>query len=497
MKKQMKYILALSFVLITGISCDKALLTPVPQTSIPDATAFDTPERILGNVRSLYSATKAGAFYAGRFTVYGDIRGEDFLNETGNLVTGADVWALNPTGTSTNSVINLWRDAYYAINLCNIAIEGITAKGPTVVPALMSNYIGEARFIRALCYYSLLQLYARPFADGAGSKPGLPLRLTAIKTLGSSDLARSTVAQVYTQIITDLDSAEAKLPLTYTGASAPIIAELNTTRANRNTAIALKTRVYLSMQDYAKVIIEANKIVSAGTTPPFTATTGVPNALQANIATMFTTQYNTTESIFSFPMTAAAGDNPGTQNQLGFYFVRNATNPGSAEYSLNPSGIIGDLVGWPATDARRTSLIFTNAVNGKRFVNKYQLPSPFLDYSPVIRYSEVLLNLAEALARLNAATADPRALALVNAVRQRSDASVIIVAATQAQLIAAVMLERRIEFLGEGLRNNDLMRLLQTIPAKGPVPAKAPTDQGYIWPISATEMSLNKLMIDN
>jgi starch-binding outer membrane protein, SusD/RagB family len=445
----------------------------------------------------LYASTKGGAFYAGRFTVYGDIRGEDFINETGNLVTGADVWSLNPTGTSTNSVINLWAQAYATINLCNIAIEGVTAKGPTVVPALTSNYIGEARFVRALCYYSLLQFYARPFADGAGSKPGLPLRLTAIKTLGSSDLARSTVAQVYAQIITDLDSAEAKLPLAYTGTTA---AELNTTRAHRNTAIALKTRVYLSMQDYAKVILEANKIVTAGTTPPFTAnvgTVGVANALQPSIATVFST-YNTTESILSFPMSAAAGDNPGTQNQLGFYFVRNSTNPGSSEYSLNPSGIIGDA-GWLPGDTRRTGLIFTNAGNGKRFVNKYPLPSPFLDYAPVIRYSEVLLNLAEALARTNAATADPRGLALVNWVRFRSDPSpaAVIAATTQAQLIAAIMLERRIEFLGEGLRNNDLMRLLQTIPAKGSVPAKLPSDQGYIWPISSTELSLNKLMTDN
>jgi hypothetical protein len=53
------------------------------------------------------------------------------------------------------------------------------------------------------------------------------------------------------------------------------------------------------------------------------------------------------------------------------------------------------------------------------------------------------------------------------------------------------------EFLGEGLRNNDLMRLLQTIPAKGSVPAKLPSETGYIWPISADELSLNKLMTDN
>lgn len=490
MKKQIKYIIALGLVLISGVSCKKEYLTAVPQTTVSDVTAFDTPERILGNIRGLYLNTKGGAFYAGRYIVYGDIRGEDFINETGNLVTGADVWALNPTGSSTNSVINLWAQAYFTINLCNVSIEGITAKGPAVVgTTLTNNYLGEARFVRALCYYSLLQFYARPFADGAGSKPGLPLRLTAIKGPGFSDLARSTVAQVYAQILTDLNFAEANLPLTYIGATA---AELNTTRAHRNTAIAFKTRVYLSMQDYANVILEANKIVS--TAGPFTATTGVAHALQPNIATVFTT-YNTTESILSFPMSAAAGDNPGTQNQLGFYFVRNLTNLGSAEYSLNPLGIIADPA-WGTADVRKTSLVFTNVVNSKKFVAKYQLPSPFLDYAPVMRYSEVLLNLAEALARSNAAV-DARALALLNAVRQRSDPSVIITAATQTALINAILLERRIEFLGEGLRNNDLMRLLQTIPAKGSVPAKAPSDQGYIWPISANELSLNKLMTDN
>lgn len=56
--------------------------------------------------------------------------------------------------------------------------------------------------------------------------------------------------------------------------------------------------------------------------------------------------------------------------------------------------------------------------------------------------------------------------------RQRSDATATITAATQQQLIDAILLERLIEFLGEGLRNNDLMRLLQTIPAKGAASTK-------------------------
>ena len=488
MKNKIKYIISFCFCSMLTMSCDKDLLIPIPQTSITDITSFDTPERVLNQARSMYQALKNGNFYGGRYIAYGDIRGEDFINETTNVVTGFDVWNLNPTGTSTNSVQNLWAQAYYTINLCNLFIDGMAAKGSAVVGAALSaNYLGEAKLVRALSYYSLLQLYARPYADGNGSKPGLPLRLTGIKGSGSSDLARSSVAAVYTQILSDLDYAETNLPLVNA------TAELNTTRAHRNTAIALKTRVYLSMQNYTGVITEANKIV-VGLVAPFSATTGVIHALQPSITTVFTT-YNTTESIFSLPMTATSGDNPGTQNSLASYYVRSGTALGSAEYSLNASGILANA-NWGAADVRRTALVYLNVATGKKFSSKYQVASPYTDYPPVIRYSEVLLNLAEALARTNS-TVNAKALALVKAVRSRSDASAIVVATTQPDLINAIMLERRIEFLGEGLRNNDLMRLMETIPAKGSVSAKNSTETGYIWPISSNELSLNRLMTDN
>jgi len=482
MKKQIKYMF-LGVVIIFITSCKREYLDPVPQTSIVDITAFDTPARILNQVNSLYQGFKSGTFMGGRGQIAGDIRGEDFINETTNLVTGADVWMLNPTGTSQNFVKNLWAQAYFAINLCNLFIDGMAAKGTSVVGAALSNnYLGEARFLRAVSYYMLLQHYARPYADGAGNKPGLPLRLTGIKDPGFSDLARSTVAEVYTQILADLNFAEANLPLTNPGL-------LSTSRAHRNSAIAFKTRVYLTMQNYAAVITEANKIVPA--LPPFVATSGVPHALQADIVNVFRSPYNTTESIFSTSMTTTAGDNPGTQNQLGFYWSRTT---GGGEFSLNATtGIVTDP-GWTAADRRRS---FNAVVSGKLYLNtKYNAPSPFIDWAPVIRWSEVLLNLAEARARTNVGV-DGQALLLLNAVRQRSDPAVILAPATQAALIAAILTERRIEFLGEGLRNIDLMRLLQTIPAKGSAPSKTPADAGYIWPISADEMSLNKLMTDN
>lgn len=485
MKKFKIYIIALNLVIVLFTSCKKDLLSPVPQTVVTDASAFSTAGRIQSQVLSLYGALKGGSFYGGRYVAYGDIRGEDLINETTNLVTGSDVWALNATNSSTNSIVNLWSQAYFTINLCNLFIDGVT--GTTVIPtALANNYIAEAKFIRALSYYSLLQYYARPFADGNGSKPGLPLRLTGIKGSGASDLARSTVAEVYTQVLADLDFAESNLPLTYT------TAVLNTTHAHRNTAIALKTRVYLSMQKYANVVTEANKIVSA--TPPFTSATGVTHVLQADIRNVFKTPYTTSESILSMPMSSTSGDNPGTQNSLAIYFYQTGATVGVAEYSLNPTGIIADA-NWKAADIRRT-LIFTNTGTGKKYVSKYIAPNPWTDFVPVIRYSEVLLNLAEALARTGAGV-DAKAVLLLNAVRQRSDPTTTFVPVTPAELIALILNERRIEFLGEGLRNNDLMRLLQTIPAKGSIAAKAPSENGYIWPISATELSLNKLMTDN
>jgi hypothetical protein len=110
-----------------------------------------------------------------------------------------------------------------------------------------------------------------------------------------------------------------------------------------------------------------------------------------------------------------------------------------------------------------------------------------------------MLNLAEARVRSTNAV-DAQAIALLNAVRQRSDATTTFTSsnfANAAALADAILKERNIEFLGEGLRNNDLTRLLLTIPGKASAPAKAAGDNGYIWPISSNELALNKLMTDN
>ena len=480
------YIIWLGFIVLIS-SCKKdELLNPISDTQISDATSFSTASRIKGQVLGLYSSLKNGQMYAGRVLIYGDIKGEDFLNEGSNLVTGFDVWNLNPTNSSANSVQDLWYRAYYTINSANVFLDGMDAGGSQVVgQPLAENFMAEAKFVRALCYLQLMQFYAKPFAAGAANL-GVPLRLTGLKEAGHSDLVRSSVDEVYKQILKDLNEAESGLPATYSSASDKV------TRAHKNTAIALKSRVYLAMQRYPDVITEANKIVSMNA--PFQAATGENNKLNTNISAVFSS-YTTSESILSMPMSATSGDFPGTQNQLAFYYTPTTAQGGvgNGEYSLNPAGIISNT-GWKIADARRG--LTKVSPNGKTWLMKWKVPSPYTDWVPVIRYSEVMLNLAEALSRTGAGV-DTRAVALLNAVRQRSDATTTFSFTTKEDLTQAILTERRIELLGEGFRNFDLMRLLQTIPAKGIAPSKKPTDDGYIWPLSAVELNLNKLAVDN
>lgn len=64
--------------------------------------------------------------------------------------------------------------------------------------------------------------------------------------------------------------------------------------------------------------------------------------------------------------------------------------------------------------------------------------------------------------------------------------------ATKDELVALILIERRIELLGEGFRTSDIARINTTFPAKGGVGSVAPSADQYIWPISIAELLVNK-----
>lgn len=464
--------------LLTASSCDQEkTLNPAPVTAISGVNAFDTPARILGLVNGIYKAAKSSNFYGGNYYIYQEARGEEFINRTSNTFTAFEAW--NQTlNSGSNFVAGFWEAGYRTINNANILIKGLTDHPKIVDETLNKQYIAEAKFLRALSYYALVTFYARPYNENKGTSAGLPLRLQAEVDNANNDLKRSSVAEVFAQIIKDLNEAEADLPLNYSSAL------LNTTRAHRNTAIALKTRVYLNSSNYEKVIEEAKKIVSTAT--PFAAASGVNHKLQ-NIVEIFTTNYTSTESILSVPQT----DLDNVTGQPSFPYVFNA----NAEYNLNPTGIWGDTE-WKATDLRRT---FARTASGVQFITKYNKPSPFLDYLPIIRYSEILLNYAEAAARTNDLT---KSVELLKAVRNRSDANYVFpvtAVSTQTSLVNTILNERRIELIGEGFRSNDLVRNLLPLPAKASstltAPEVKPSQENYILPLPNIEIVTNKLLL--
>lgn len=113
---------------------------------------------------------------------------------------------------------------------------------------------------------------------------------------------------------------------------------------------------------------------------------------------------------------------------------------------------------------------------GTKFTKKYKDAVNKTDASPIIRYAEVALNMAEAYARQNDVV---NGLARLNSVRDRSLVAPAIQSYTAAsfannvELLRAILVERRIEFVMEGrrwpdisrLQNDDLARIVG-VPAK-------------------------------
>jgi starch-binding outer membrane protein, SusD/RagB family len=267
----------------------------------------------------------------------------------------------------------------------------------------------------------------------------------------------------------DLLEAEAKLPI-----NIGTDAFNRTARASKGAARALLSRLYLYKGDYTKAIQYSDAVINMGI-----------YSLNASITTTFSPPYTTNESIFSVSMNG--GDNPNTNNSLGQHY---GSQPGRGDISITSDYIA--LMN-TAVDKRYTTLVKT--VGGLQWSLKY--PGLTTDFVPVLRYAEILLNKAEALARSNTGV-NAAALALVQQVRDRSTGGAI-VATTQAELIAAIIKERRIELAFEGHGIMDLNRWKLDIPvhAGGLVPAQPYGNNYRVLPIPKYDTDKNSTLVQN
>ncbi len=454
-----QYFFSILLFAVTTFSCKK-ILDEKPITSFAEVTAFTTPERVQLAMYGVYDAAQSGFYVGNTIRGYpfgaanisqGDMRGEDMLNQ-------AQFYAFTYEATYSNTSPNngfMWQTLYALINTANLTIEGSnTAAANGVIPAATAKqYEAECRFLRAMAHHELLIHFARPYADGNGSKPGVAFRDFGINGQTTVEKARAigrgTVAENYTKILEDLDFAETNLP-----DIAKDIANTNirTYRASKAAAIALKMRVKLHKQDWNGVITEGAKLVPAA--PPFVSPVG-GWTLTASADGPFTNNLSL-ESIFSIKNDA--NDNPQANGALPNMLGSPALN-GRGLVRVSP--IAYNLAAWRCDDLRRTLLLTQDGRS--YYTTKYRDYVNWSDATPQIRYAEVLLVLAEAEAR-NGAVVNARAVQLLNAVRNRAVTAAanqysVASFATKNSLIKAILDERRIEFLGEGKRWADVHRL--------------------------------------
>ncbi|MDQ2794676.1 MAG: RagB/SusD family nutrient uptake outer membrane protein, partial [Bacteroidota bacterium] len=345
-----------------------------------------------------------------------------------------------------------------------------------VSPALEKQYIAECKFIRALTMWHLVNLFAQPYNFTAdASHPGIVLQVTAPKTSvdafdPSQRLPRASVQAIYIQMIKDLTEAIPDLPTVASATTARTIS--NVGRATSGAGKALLARVYLYKGDYTNAAALAGQVI----TPTVYRLNSSPRDAFYN--------YTTAESIFSVAMNSQ--DNPNTNNAIGQHYGPDRR----ADITVTPYANSTTL---GASDLRRTTLLDIRGAN--IFTAKFYAVD---NWVPIIRYPEVLLTRAEALAQLSA-TPSTEAITLLNQVRSRSTTAIDpTTLTTQTSLINAILEERRLELAFEGFRLYDLLRYKRAIPAHSTVTTPvAASDSRVIFPIPNQDVLLNPLLIQN
>lgn len=501
-------------------ACNSEVVDLSPINKFSDLTAYETAARCELSMIGAYDAAQCGMYinsgngwqrgypFGAASVEQGEMRGEDM-----NLTAAFYDYTYSATyNLSTANNVAMWETSFEAINRYNTIMAGeeIAGKNGVIDETTANQYRGECLFLRALTYHNLMIHYALPVNVEANNNYGLPLYLTAINSpeaiAAALSIGRSSVQETYAQILKDLDEAEDLLP--------DAIATSKISRASKGAAIGLKTRVYLHMRNWAKVVEEAKKLESGRF------------ALENDPATPFTSSANNVESMFSIENSTE--DNPDVNGALGQ--MMSVRDGGRAIITSSPT--VYNSKFWTKDDKRRSLVVYSGNYGSPErrtdeyyFCDKYQDPTTQDAWAPILRYAEVLLNEAEAAARSGN---KELALEKLNQVRNRSLANPATEAykassfADTKSLVEAILWERRIEFHGEGRRWEDIHRLAaDDLCPTGGIPAKIEynnakeqgafvvggelkpewysankkaipyTDKRFLWPIPLNDMLRN------
>lgn len=437
-----------------------------PPLDLTNKEIFADTQHIESNLLGLYGSAKS--IIGLRLFDFNVARGDEFINQSVNNNEAISSYEMTVGQTSADNT-ETWTQLYQTINNVNTFLEGIN-EAKAVAGSNYDKWVAEAKFIRALSYYYLNDLYAQPYLLNKDAK-SVPLRLKSENTTGNNDLRRSTVSEVYGQIEDDLSDANiANLPSSTNSYDA-------VTRASQGAAHVLRQRIYMEQGLWDKAITEGLAIEGYN--------------LESDIANLFASPYITNETIFSFPMSET---NRGSRQSAPAYYFYDGTR-----FVIDfTSGIQSKAAYSLSSDARIAKL--TSKVGTQPISTKFKDSQNYLDWTPVFRYAEVLLNLAESYYQNGD---EPSARKYLSQVRHRSikeaDDVLDINSLSGEALKEAIYNERRAEFIGEGIRSLDIHRRGEDFVKQGGTVKEiriSPSTNGYIWPIPTIERSANKLIDD-
>jgi hypothetical protein len=413
--KKLLYIILPALLIMS--SCKKTL-DQQPQSSLDATTAYTTKQGIEAGLLGVYDGMQQTGYMTLNYLIFTDLYADN-LQWVGTFPTWSQVY--NKTILADNTdIAAIWNAIYATINRANTVI----AAAPHIADPsfLKDRTIGESEVIRATSYFDLIRMFGGgPNGYNQTGGLGVPLRLTPTLTPGDAKaVARSSEAEIYTQILKDLDDAIAKLPNTVAAG-----------RVNKYVAVAMKARVQLYRQQWADAEALSTTVI---TSPNNYALVG-----GASYGTIYTGK-NSSESLWELQYNATDANN------IAFYYYPTSSggrNEVSTTTSLRDAFETGDV---------RKEINYSTVPLAKQL--KYSQVNPGVDDVMMIRLAEVYLTRAEARAMQNNLDG---ALTDLNVIRSRAGLRPS-AAADQAGLLTAIRQERRLELAHEGHRFFDLRR---------------------------------------
>jgi len=447
--KKLRMVPALLLAVALG-ACGDNLLDVLPVDEISEDIAIVDNRSARAALAGAYSSLQSGNLYGGDWILWVDILTDD-VEHTGTYGSWAD-GDLHNFRPQMGSIDGIWTDSYDGINRVNLLIQKVPLI-ESIDPADANDILGQAYGLRALHYFNV----ARAWGD-------VPLVLAPAATLDeAAQVSRDPVAAVYGQIEADLAQAASLL----SGVSND-----DHTFITPGFVTALEAKVALYQEDWSTAASKAQQTVASG-----------EYSLVSNLREAFNADGSpSSEDIFRVAFTAVDWNNEGY-----YYLYEGRFEQGATQeiYDLYEPGDLRFDLNFPDPGDIRSDGIE---------VTKYPTPIGSEDIH-VIRYADILLILAEALAEQNDL---PNAVSYLNQIRARAGVAEYVVGAdlmTQQDVLEAIYLERRLEFAFEGERWFDLTRTgraLAVLGAGGRFEAHE-----VLWPIPVGEMDTAPNLVQN